>query len=492
MVDIKQALRENREWLKRFFSGNPEMQQIKKEFDDCLEQQHGTLQHPRIATGHQPVIYYPGLLFKDFFTGEAATELGGSVLNMVVDTDQAQLEMPVPTRKDGELHKARVRLSNPQGKAYTAFRPSRQSIDHFLGQTEQHLHALSVNPILESFQAHKKSLCQLLDQGHSLVHSISLLRQRLNNQWGFSPAELTVSHLAGSYAYFHYLWYIIQHIHPYTRHYNQAVEQGKKDDYQPVKFLQSKDGWYELPFWLSEQGRRLPVMVYKDSMKMIFRSHQAGRDTTISLDGKDETSIISEMQEKLVLYPKATALTQIIRLFLSELFIHGRGAVEYEKINNAFLQNFFDMESRLHFFAVTGDIFLPLVNDLPPYQELKKAHRGKSKWLKQVSRNPEDHLEDGLSERYKEKKKQVARMMSQEESPEKRKSYHRQLEALNEEMKELLAGKIEETRKELQRYENLLQNKEVYYERQYPYYLYPGHLLTKANFRQNIKVEQHN
>src|SRR5207302_4275452 len=53
---------------------------------------------PIIATGHQPELYHPGVLVKNFAAANLASQLGGVGLNLTVDPDVAKetgLKLPV-------------------------------------------------------------------------------------------------------------------------------------------------------------------------------------------------------------------------------------------------------------------------------------------------------------------------------------------------------------------------------------------------------------
>ena len=489
MEHITEIISNNRQWLKQVCEKHPEIRQIREEFYQKIKKEHGPFNRPMIVTGHQPVIYYPGLLFKDYFVGETAASEEGSAWNIIVDTDEAQMNIPVPVYDHGEWQKTRIQIPNETGKAFTAFNPGREEAEKFLQSIESALASHPQKNIPESFQKFKSNFYQLLEKGHSFIDALSLLRKKFDATLGYTITDHKISKLIRSYPYWHFVWYIIKNLDHYTEAYNEAVKQGKRKEYQPVRFLKRHGGWHELPFWLEKEGRRLPVMMLKDDHHLVFRAEDEGTEVQLSVAEKNEPSIVRELRDSLVLYPKATTLTQIIRLFLSDVFVHGKGAVKYENINNLFLKNFFQMDRNLAFYSVTGDIYLPLKENLPEYQSLQASYQQKKKQLKEMKRNPEDHLADGLAESFKQKKKELARQMSQEDNPQKRKAIHEKLEQLDDEMIGHLSQDMEQLNNELRQYDELLKKKKVYYERTYPYFLYPEGYLTKQRFEENLKHE---
>jgi hypothetical protein len=491
MEHIKEMISSNRQWLEQVFEKHPEIKQIREEFSEKIKTEHDSPTSPMIVTGHQPVIYYPGLLFKDYFVGEMAARMGGSAWNMIVDTDQAQMDIPVPVYANGEWQKTRVQIPNESGRAFTGFKPGREEIEKFLRSVESGLATHPRHDISHAFRKFKEDLHLLLDKGYAFIDAASLLRKQMDATLGYTITDHKVSRLIDTYPYWHFVWYIIKNLDRYTELYNGAVKQGKRKKYQPVRFLNRHGGWHELPFWLEKNGRRLPVMMLKDDHHLLFRSEEEGTEVQLSVARKNEQTIIQELHDSLVLYPKATTLTQIIRLFLSDIFVHGKGAVEYENINNLFLKDFFQMNRHLAFYSVTGDIYLPLKENLPEYQSLQTSYQQKKKQLKEMKRNPEDYLEDDLAESFKQKKKELARQMSQAESPEKRKTIHENLEQLDDEMIAHLSQHMEQLNSELRQYDELLKKKKVYYERTYPYFFYPNGFLTKQRFQENLKLQKH-
>jgi len=492
MEHLPQVIRTNQQWIESLFSAYPEVRQIRDEFSAYREEIFGPVRHPRIVTGHQPVIYYPGLLFKDHFVGEQASRLGGSAWNFIVDTDRANLEMPIPYYDEhGNLAKKITGISNDKNQTYSKLRTTQSSVERLLQTIQTHLSTHPHPEIQSAFKGFEQQLHTLLEEGMAFTDALPVLRNRFNAALGYRIKDHKISQLASSYPYAHYVWYIIKHIELYTSKYNAAVKENKNKDYQPVKFLQQQNGWYELPFWMEKQGSRLPVSIYKDAQRLIFRPEGAVQDIEIYTASKGETAIIQNIRDCLVLYPKATSLTQIIRLFLSDIFVHGNGAVEYEQVNNTFLKKFFSMDSRLSFYSVTGDLYLPLTDRLPDLRNLQKAYKSTQKWLRQVERSPEDYLDDEMAETYKHKKKTIAQQMAREKSPDQRKKHHQQLEQLDGEMKDQLAGEIEQARKKLNHYEAILQKKDILYERHYPYFLYPDEVLTRKKLEKNIRISKH-
>ncbi len=489
---MTQSLQANRQWLKTLFSRYHEIGHIRENFDRLLENHYGISNERPVATGHQPVIYHPGLLFKNHFTGQAARQMGTTpAINLVVDTDLAHVNVPVPAYSHGEPVKTFARIANEKELTFSAFHPSHEQVQAFFTFIREHITSLAQDRITEAFDQYKAAFDQAYRDGSSFVDALVILRNRFDAWLGYPIRDVKVSGLARSFPYWQYIAFILQHIEAYRTAYNQAIEENRRKDYQPVRFMHQYQGWIELPFWLEDNGQRHSVYFKKQPGQFRFWAPEAQREITLSLNGTTPEQVAEQLQEHLILYPKATTLTQLIRLFLCDVFVHGSGAAEYEQVNNRFLQLFFSMDRAPAFYTATGDLYLPFSDDMPDLKDVKADHHRKSKWLREAHRNPEGQLDNRLAEQYKKKKKAIAQKMSQENQPERRKDYHHQLQEVDRQIKEELKPQIEQVKQELAHYESLLEKQDVYFERRYPYFLYPAEELTQENFREHLRVKRH-
>jgi len=487
-MDIKQVIEYNRSIQNHLFSGNEELQTIRDELREVCDIQRAGSDKPIIATGHQPTIYYPGLLFKNFFTGDAAKQTGASAINFVVDSDKADFRIPIPYQEGGEIKKIHVELKNRKSKTYAEYNPSGEQIRNFFGKISNAIDSLSHRSIQEAFKQYRKAFFDAFENHQDFTETVSHLRNRLDESMGFRIRNIKISHIAQSKGYHRYIFYLIKNLDHFTEIYNHAVRQCKRKDYQPAKFLDHREGWYEFPFWLGKDAKRHPVYIKKDENGIHFSSQPPETNISVQTRNRNEEEVITKLKDSLTLYPKATTLTIMIRLFLCDVFVHGKGAIEYEKINNTILHDFFSLDQNPYFYGITGDIWLPLVGHEGVHNGLEKEYKRKQQWLEEAHRDPEKHIPGVIAEQYKTEKKQLARQMQIEKNPDKRKELHQKLMKKDEEMKQYLKPDIENVKQTLSRYDQLLSKKEVYFERKYPYFIFPSEHLTNQNFRKNLKI----
>jgi len=482
------VIQKNRQILNKLFSGKEELNEIREKFLEEAGLASCQPSRTTIATGHQPLIFYPGLFFKNVFTHQLAEESETSPVNFLVDTDVAGFQVQVPYRHENEYRKKQISVKNPDELTYYSFEPSEQQVQDFLDETANAVHTLSHEEIEGALRKFRSAFFHFYNETRQFGETVNFLRNDFQYKQGMNFSNFPVSDIAGSEAYSRYVLYIIEHIESFQRAYNQAVEIHKSGDYQPVKFLAFENGWYELPFWLIEYGQRHQVFIKEEADTITFSSASANKEITFDrYAGREE--MLSQMRVELTLYPKATTLTLMIRLFLCDVFVHGTGAVEYEKVNNEFLRLFFSMDEPPAFFTATGEIYLPLADFPDDYTRLQAEYRKKQHWLNEVKRDPEQFLDEKLADQYKAQKKELAQHLQKEKDSKQRREINRQLESINEKMLKELEPRIHHVNSEMNYYRKVLDKKHVFYERTYPYFLYPEGYLTRRRFENYMRSE---
>ncbi|MCF8231680.1 MAG: hypothetical protein K9J27_05765 [Bacteroidales bacterium] len=487
-MEYSVVVQKNRTILEKFFSRHSELEQIRREFFEDTGLASGLPSRTVVATGHQPVIFYPGLFFKNYFTNQLAGQSETKPVNFLVDTDVATYEVAVPYHAHDEFHKKQTGLSNRDNLVYSAFDPSEAEMYNFFRDIDQALYTIPDQEIGEAFRMFKSAFFHFYNETKQFVETVNYLRDDFQQKKEMNFNNFFVSAITATYAYAHYVFYIIERIEAFQQSYNQAIEKNSSGSYQPVKSLAYDDGWYELPFWLVEYGQRHSVFVKKEEDTITFFSASANKEYTLDRFA-DKKEMLSQMQENLSLYPKATTLTLMIRLFLCDVFVHGTGALEYETVNNDFLKLFFSMEEPPAFYTATGDVYLPLTDFPAHFQRLHDEYKKLQHWLKQVKRDPEEFIDGAQAEQYKARKKELAQNQQQEKDSKKRKEIHRQLESINEKMLSELEPQIHHVNSRINYYRRILDKKHVLYERTYPYFLYPEGYLNKQRFEEGVRTK---
>jgi len=489
-MDIQSIIQHNKSLRETILLQNREIQELHTAFWVEINNKH-RLNAPVIATGHQPIFYYPGILFKNFLADRLARKVKGSALNFVVDSDTGMLEVPIPSvTNNNEFEKKTIPLKTEHDLVFASYAPSKEEIKKFFESIANQLITNEENRLMQkclsSINTYKQAFLKHFNYHKDFVQAVTALRTDFEEQQGVNLLNLKIADIANTNAYHQFIFYIISHIDTYHEHFNQAVVRYANKSFQPVKKLERTTNGFELPFWLLKNGKRYPVFVQFQPERCVINSPEGNEYLRLSSDISDGEQI-STLNQQITLFPKAPTLTLIIRIFFSDLFIHGTGAVEYEKINNEFIQSFFRLNAPLHFVAASGNIFFPFEKDLPDLKNPNHQYNEIQKWLKEYKRNPEDLLNTDKATSYKAKKKELAKRM-QETEPGERKPIHDQMEHLNKQMQEILAEQYAEMNQKLQFYNRVFNSKTVWLERQYPYFIYPQGILTKSRFDANLEM----
>ncbi|GEM_PF-1252532 len=490
-MNIDSIIQHNKTLKHIIFENHKELRNIQNRFWDELNiSDYININNTKIATGHQPIFYYPGILIKNYYAGKLAAEAGGAALNFVVDSDTGKIEIPVPCKNEHGLCKTHVSIKNDQNTVFSGFQPSGKDADRFFSEIENYLNTLGndFQQIQTAFQQYKQQFLQTFEIKELFIDTANSLRAEFESALGIKLYDLKVSDISKTKAYNLFIYYIIKNIESFCFHYNKAIYQNKNKDYQPVKEACKMDGLYELPFWLIKDDVRYPVFGCITGDKMLhFYSPEINYETKISVAGMTVEQIAAKMSKTFTLYPKATILTIMIRLFFSDLFIHGTGGVEYEKVNNIFMQSFFGLHSKLQFKSATGNIYLPLEKNLPTPENIQKDYHVCQKCLRKYNQKPEDLLSPELADKYKKEKKRIGSQMK-ETPPGKRKELNDQIANINEKMREHLKEKYNQTTETLSNIKRILNKKNVYMERCYPYFIYPQGYLSVEKLDESLKI----
>lgn len=491
-MNVQSIVEQNQQVRTALFKRYPELSRIREAFSKELktDQRKGS---PVIATGHQPVFYYPGILLKNFLADKIASETGGVALNFVVDTDSGALEIPVPCRQNHQLCKNIISLKTNETIVHSGFQPTAKELELFFDEIKRQLDTLNKQgeSIRSAFRDYRHAFMQTFTSGHNFTETLTKVRSEFEKTNQIHIQNYSLSGICKTTAYQSFILFIIQHINTYREHFNQAIEDQTNKEYQPVKKLTLTEAGYELPLWLVKKNQRYPVFARQDRHTITLRSPEANETLSISTQQKSNQQLADELRRKATIYPKAPALTFLLRIFLSDLFIHGTGGVEYEKINNQFLSSFFGLDANLQFLSATGTIYLPIEEDLPELQSFNQGYRNLKEWIKEYQRNPEDLLPQRQKIEVKEQKKALAGKMQQTNDSSEKKALHNQMEALNQTMRNHLKKEYQEAQQMFARYEKINKKKELYLERTYPWFFYPDGFLSQDRLDDYLMIERY-
>jgi len=305
-----------------------------------------------LATGHQPVLYHPGVWVKLFAGSQAAEASGGQLVNVVVDSDTEDLAVPVPEVEPGS---GRVRLARlvvqgtgpdhvplerrpaPDRAAWRAFvEEARARVAPLLPEAAVRLERLSaVEP----------------DAGESVARFFSRVRRAWEagaSQPGPTQyQELPVSRLSQTLAFRLWVMEWATQASQWREAYNEALRQYRelhklRSRANPFPDLEATDEGVEIPFWcLVDEGggwARRPVVVRRTGgsrLELRALTPSGTAETLIEVAADDPLEGARQLgRAQLPFRPKAIPMTLFVRLVVADLFIHGTGGARYETIGD--------------------------------------------------------------------------------------------------------------------------------------------------------------
>lgn len=328
---------------------------------------------PVVFSGHQPIVFHPGILAKLIAQHEAATRTGAARVWIVADQDPVDLEtVRVPVGRGKELKAQSVELLEP-------------------GSTPPGVPSASL-PAMYIKDTDDERLGDLVSYLRGCAHESSLARQFATATIGLAcdrlgiemPRLLYASELFSlrSDALWQYTHEMNVEPHRCVEAYNKAVASHPDARVRP---LQIEGDRVELPLWgLRENRARVPV----------------------------DTNTIGDFGPG-SLAPRGLLMSLLVRAHLGELFIHGTGGWAYDRITQDWARDWLGIELAPMALA-TATQRLDLGFDLSETMGLDDAS-----WALHHARHTPSMVGDAQAQREKDELvEQIAAMKEAGENPD--------------------------------------------------------------------------
>jgi hypothetical protein len=318
---------------------------------------------PVIATGHQTLLWHPGILAKYVAMDAVAAAGGFARANLVVDqhalTDGARgdfggFDVPI-RRRDGALGVHRITLTRPRPDVpmahHEAFEPAApvlpaDTLPSVVAGVERIHHAIATH---QDAPTAARQMAAALDE---------LMRPWLDPAPTVTATELLASSLGRAV-----LEAMVEDPWRCAAAYNAAVTAVPEARVAP---LLVRDDYVELPLWrIRDDGRRM---------------HAYDNDIEAALAGGDGAP---------TLMPRALCLTALIRLGLCDLFVHGLGGALYDRAMEQWVEGWLSVTPGAIAVA-SADLRLPLGDDGPAPDVARATAAARHAW-----HDPEPPPRDG-------------------------------------------------------------------------------------------------
>jgi hypothetical protein len=410
--------------------------QIKEEFRHFLYLKFNKdLKDQKIyATGHQPEIFHPGLMFKDLILTRISEVHNAFPLHIIVDTDMYEFIYYYILKKERNVELQKFELHDNR-----IFFKEDISFDKKLNLikilNEQLVNLESVLPDLQ-FQKSKENIEFLIHEINS-DEKLFIISEKIKNRYLNSISRITnnirVSEIITLPSFQLFVENILERQDDFVKIHNKALLDYRqlhkiKNHAQPIPDL-CED---EMPFWIldNDSGKRIPASKFR----------------------------------KGTFLPRAITLTMFLRLFGCDFFIHGKGGARYESVSDETIHNFYKYHGAPYRIG-TATMHLDRISsiDFPIFTEKELDLR-----IRNSRFSPELFLEDKhplfLSKKELQEKFKIP--------SENKKELHMEIQAINEKIHSIIKEKIDHLESMKLKFPMLHSNEEVFSNRTFPFFYY--------------------
>lgn len=451
---------------------------------------------PIVVPGHQPALYHPGVWAKNFAAAGLATRVGGSVLNLVVDSDlysRPAIDAPVGSREEPRTEPIAFdapQRSRPWERAavrdLAVFRG-------FSGRVADRMNRWGIEPILGRAWP---AACDRLSFGGSLPECLTAARRAVEAAWGVHNLELPMSRLCESDPFLRFASHLLAQLPRFSDTYNGVLDEYRrlyrlKSRNHPVPPLEERSEWLEAPFW-----------VWRDDLphrRRVF-ARQSGNQTSLADDtGRvfatlplsatmDACCAVEALRalpsQRIRFRSRALTTTLFARLFLADTFVHGIGGAKYDEMTDRIISRFFGLPAPAYA-TVSASVYLPFA---APFGVTAEDERRLVTLIRDIEQNPQRHVGRGLDPRIDrlidEKESLIAeqdaawaaggltRKQRRVRSPSNARRFQR-LKSVNLQLSAALWGQRERVESDLAAVRKELRANRILTSREFPFMLYP-------------------
>ncbi|MFM8704386.1 MAG: hypothetical protein ACKOHG_11095, partial [Planctomycetia bacterium] len=225
---------------------------------------------PLVMGGHQPELFHPGVWLKNFALDAYARRLGGTAINLVVDTDRcATTSVGVPVGTPREAHLEQVAFDHPAPEMAWEERGivDADCFASFGERADRLLRPLEPDAILRRWWP---LVVERAGESHRLGLAIAQARHILEGRLGLETLELPVSELVRLPTVMVFMGWLLSQAARLHEAYNAALAdhrrrhrirgRGRPMPDLAVQFdATASTPWLELPWWIwsrDDQRRR--------------------------------------------------------------------------------------------------------------------------------------------------------------------------------------------------------------------------------------------
>jgi hypothetical protein len=337
---------------------------------------------PLVMGGHQPDLFHPGVWLKNAAIDAYARQLGGTAVNLVVDTDRCagtSVGVPVGTPREAGIEPVAFDAAAPEMAWEERGVVDPDCFASFGDRAARLLEPLVPDAILRRWWP---LAVERAAESHRLGLAVAQARHILEERFGLETLELPVSELVRLPTVMVFMGWLLAHARQLHEAFNAALAAERRASRirgrgRPLPDLVTRTDpsgeWLEVPWWLwsRDDPRRRRVFANLSTPGGLTLSdlETVRIELPIAVDTSPSRWVeaLSRMEEHAVrLRPRAVLTTLVSRLLVADVFVHGIGGAAYDRITDDVVRRLTGCDPPRHA-VVSGTLRLPLERACPGF-----------------------------------------------------------------------------------------------------------------------------
>ena len=407
---------------------------------------------PIIMGGHQPDLFHPGVWLKNSALDSYARQVGGTALNIVVDSDRcarATVAVPVGTPREARLEHVPFDAAAPEMPWEERGILDEDCFDSFGDRASDVLAPLVPDCILRRWWP---LAIERACESHRLGLAIAQARHILEERFGLQTLELPVSEMMRLPTVMVFMGWLLAHTRQLHEAYNASLAAYRREHRvrgraRPMPDLavrhDASGEWLEVPWWLwsRDDTRRRRVFAQATPDMLALSDMETLRVELPIAPGVTPSKWIdalSRMEEHgLRLRPRAILTTLVSRVLVADVFVHGIGGAAYDRITDDIVRRLTGCDPPRHA-VVSGTLRLPVERTFPGFDADDPAARlaALQRQIRDLEFHPERFLEplDAQPQEVRDLANEKRRWIDTFPTPALAKRRCREIRAANERM----------------------------------------------------------
>jgi hypothetical protein len=366
---------------------------------------------PVIMGGHQPDLFHPGVWLKNAVLDAYARQVGGTAVNLVVDSDRcgrAVADVPVGTPAEAGFEQVPFDAAAAEMAWEERTVLDQACFESFGERASTLLLPLVPDPILRRWWP---LVVDRARESHRLGLAIAQARHIVEERFGLETLELPVGELVKLPTVMVFTGWLLAHARLLHEAYNQSLAAHRRSRRvrgrgRPMPDLavhhDAAGEWIEIPWWLwsRDDPRRRRVFAATTPGVLALSDLETVRvELPIAPDISPSKWIdaLSRMEEHGIrLRPRALVTTLLARLLVADVFVHGIGGTAYDSITDDIVRRLVGSDPPRHA-VVSGTLRLPLEPVFPGIEsgDPEEALAAVRRMIRDIAYHPERHLVPG-------------------------------------------------------------------------------------------------